>query len=54
MISDRGKSKRSENIVLSATLYITILVRTIMEIDPDLRGERPATNLKAGLNYDIK
>ena len=54
MINDRGKSKHSENVLLCATLYTANLVRTILEIDPDLRGERPATNLKARLNYDIK
>jgi hypothetical protein len=54
VINDRGKSKPSENILLCATFYTTNLIRTILEIDPDLRGERPATNLKAGLNYDIK
>jgi len=54
MINGRGKSKRSENILLCANLYTTNLILTILEIDPDLRGERPATNLKAGLNYEIK
>jgi len=54
VINGKGKSKRSENILLCATLYTSNLIRTILEIDPDLRGERPATKLKAGLNYGIK
>lgn len=56
MINGWCKSKRSENtcILFFATLSTTNLIRTILEIDPDLRGERPATNLKAGLDYDIK
>jgi hypothetical protein len=54
MLNGKGKSKRSENILLCATWYITNLIGTLLEIDPDLQGERPATNVKAGLNYDIK
>jgi len=53
MISDRGKSKRSENILLCATLCTTNLIRTILETDPDLRGGRPAANVKAGLNLTL-
>jgi hypothetical protein len=53
MISGRGKSKRSENILLCATLSTTNLITTILETDPDLRGERPAANVKAGLSLTL-
>jgi hypothetical protein len=49
----QGEIGAFRNYLLCATLYTTNLIRTILETDPDLRGERPAANVKVGLNLTL-